>query len=348
MPRALIRRGAGRLTTRLAALLPALLVLGGCATAEPAPPGGRYSFGLWGDMPYHRFGDEARLPAVLASLNRADLAFTIHIGDIKDGGSKCVDAVYTDALRMFGQLQRPAVYLPGDNEWTDCHRLSNGGFDALERLAHLRRVMYPSLDSLGQQPMALEHQGGLGQPYVENLRFSLGPVLYVGLNVPGSNNNLVLDERECSDRSARRAPQCEAANAEQRERDDANLAWLQQSFDLARERGLRGIAIAFQADPGFDLAETEGVDESQAPGYRGYRRLMAGIARLTADFDGQVLLLHGDTHVFKHDQPLHGPTRLLPNFSRVETFGSPLLHWVRITVDPGSAALFQVEPVIVP
>jgi len=35
------------------------------------------------------------------------------------------------------------------------------------------------------------------------------------------------------------------------------------------------------------------------------------------------------------------------NAQRLQTFGSPSLHWVKVTVDPASANLFQIEPVIV-
>jgi hypothetical protein len=35
------------------------------------------------------------------------------------------------------------------------------------------------------------------------------------------------------------------------------------------------------------------------------------------------------------------------NFTRVETFGPPDMHWVRATVDPSDPNLFQFEPVVV-
>lgn len=344
---------------RLAALAAPLLLAGltGCAgmverdarhQARHHAAEGVYHFGLWGDMPYAKAGDGPKLPAVLASINRADLAFSIYDGDIKDGSSQCSDSVYTEALAMFGQMQRPVVYIPGDNEWTDCHRLNNGGMDALERLAHLRKVMYPTLASLGQVTMPLEHQGkATSEPYVENVRFSHGPVLFVGLNVPGSNNNLVLNAKECSSKSARKQAQCDAANAEFLERDTANVAWLEQSFQQAKASKARGVVVVVQGDPGFDLPETEDLDESTLPGVSGYRNFMAQLARQTAAFPGEVLFVHGDTHAFKVDKPLHRPGDMLTNFTRVETFGSPNLHWVQVTVDPQAAQLFTVRPVIV-
>ncbi|MEY2685978.1 MAG: hypothetical protein RL375_176, partial [Pseudomonadota bacterium] len=105
--------------------------------------------------------------------------------------------------------------------------------------------------------------------------------------------------------------------------------------------------IVFQGDPGFDLPETEDADESKAPEVSGYRNFMTQVEQQTADFAGQVLLVHGDTHFFKLDKPLHSPTRVLPNFTRLQTFGSPNLHWVKVTVNPAAEQLFVIEPVIV-
>ncbi|OYU46842.1 MAG: hypothetical protein CFE44_00075 [Burkholderiales bacterium PBB4] len=324
--------------------------LAACASLEaPLAPAATqsFSFGLWGDMPYKKAGDDAKLPAVLKSINASNIAFSIYDGDIKDGSSKCTDDIYTDALAMFNSMRKPVVYIPGDNEWTDCHRLNNGGFDALERLSHLRRVMFPTAASLGQTTLALEHQGKLGEKMVENVRFSYGPVLFAGFNIPGSNNNVILNAKECSNKSARTPAQCDASNAEYLERDAANLAWLEQSFAIAKARGARGVVIAFQADPGFDLPETEDVDESLQPQYSGYRNFMAQVVKHTEGFAGEVLLVHGDTHFFKVDKPLYSPSKVLANLTRLQTFGSPILHWVKVTVDPTADALFQIQPVMV-
>ena len=327
----------------------ALVAIPLCACTTMAPvPGATYSFGLWGDMPYKKAGDDPKLPAVLQSINQSDIAFSIYDGDIKDGSSKCTNDVYTDALAMFGSMVKPVVYIPGDNEWTDCHRTNNGGYDGLERLAHLRKVMYPSMHSLGQTQMPLEHQGNAaGDKYVENVRFSRGPVVFAGFNIPGSNNNVILSAKECTNKSARNAAQCDASNAEYLERDAANGVWLEQTFQAARAQNAKGVVVVFQADPGFDLPETEEDDESLQPQFSGYRNFMARLVKQTEQFNGQVMLVHGDTHFFKMDKPLYSPTKLLPNLTRVQTFGSPSLHWVKVTVDPASEALFQVQPVIV-
>ena len=319
-------------------------VLSLCAVAAQAQS---FSFGLWGDMPYKKAGDEARMPALLRSINASDIAFSIYDGDIKDGSSPCSDDVYTQALQMFAQMSKPVVYVPGDNEWTDCHRKNNDGYDPLERLDHLRKVMVPGTRSLGQRQMELARQGRLGEKFVENTRFNHRGIEFVTLNVPGSNNNLVLDEKDCSHKSVRTASQCEAANAEHAERDAANIAWLREGFAKASASKARGIVVVMQADPGFDLPETEQIDESRAPGVSGYRRFVEALVAETERFAGQVLLVHGDTHFFKVDKPLYSPTRLLPNLTRVQTFGSPSIHWVRVVVEPGTQHVFNIQPVIV-
>lgn len=327
-------------------LLAMPLLLGACAPLKPVEQAG-FSFGLWGDMPYKKAGDDPKLPAVLQSINQSDIAFSIYDGDIKDGSSKCTDDVYVDALKMFGSMVKPVVYVPGDNEWTDCHRLNNGGYDALERLTHLRRTLFATPGSLGQSRMPLEHQGRPGEKFAENTRFSRGGVVFVGINMPGSNNNKILSDKDCQSKSARTLEQCAASNVEYLERDAANVAWLATAFAAARADNALGVVVTVQGDPGFDLPETEDLDESTAPAVSGYRNFIAALVKQTEQFKGQVLFVHGDTHFFKLDKPLYSPSKLLPNLTRLQTFGSPSLHWVRVKVDPTTVHVFEIQPVIV-
>ena len=172
--------------------------------------------------------------------------------------------------------------------------------------------------------------------------------MVVGINQPGSNNNLVLDEKDCTNKSARTLAQCEAGNKEYQERDAANIAWLSEAFAAAKAQAAIGVVVVTQGDPGFDLPETESVDESTHAGVSGYRNFMKALTLQTEQFKGQVLFVHGDTHFFKVDKPLYSPTRLLPNLTRLQTFGSPSLHWVRVDVDPARPQVFGFEAVIVP
>ena len=66
-------------------------------------------------------------------------------------------------------------------------------------------------------------------------------------------------------------------------------------------------------------------------------------------FDKPVAFLHGDTHLFRIDKPLYSKTTNRPfeNFTRLETFGDPDTHWMRITIDPADAQLFRFDAQIV-
>ena len=306
-----------------------------------------YTLGIWGDMPYAKAEDQPKIPALLDDMNASDIAFSIYDGDIKDGSSKCTDDVYDAAKTMFNALKKPTVYVPGDNEWTDCHRTNNGGYDNLERLSYIRKVMFETADSFGAEKMALEHQGKIGEKFVENTRFVKGPAMFVGLNVPGSNNNKVNSDEECTKKSARTLEQCAADNAEYVERDKANIEWLKASFAAAKTAGLKGVMLVVQGDVGFDIPETEDTDESRLPNKDGYAAFIDAVYNETLNFPGQVAFIHGDTHFLKMDKPLKDATHMLPNFTRVQTFGSPNVHWVKVTVDGNSRDVFTFSPMIV-
>jgi len=122
--------------------------------------GGRaaYAIGLWGDLPYSDVQAMIGVPNLIADMNRHDLAFSVHDGDLKAGNGTpgsatptiCSDALYEQALGFFNALDAPAMLTPGDNDWTDCDRPSNGGFASLERLDHERRLFFATPFSLGR------------------------------------------------------------------------------------------------------------------------------------------------------------------------------------------------------
>jgi len=316
-------------------------------TLAPAFAQDTFSIGLWGDMPYAKADDTPHIPALIADMNAADIAFSIYDGDIKDGSSECTDAVFTDAIAMFDTLKKPVIYVPGDNEWTDCHRVNNGGHDNLERLDHLRKTLFAAPETFGQDQMLVEHQAAPGAKFSENTRHVQGGAMFVGLNVPGSNNNKVSDDAACTKKSARTPEQCAADNAEYAERDAANIDWLKASFAKAKADGIKGIMIVVQGDVGFDIPETEDDSEARLAGLDGYAAFLDAMIAETSAFAGQVVLAHGDTHFFKIDKPLPDATHMLTNFTRVQTFGSPNIHWIKVNVDAASRNVFSFHPMIV-
>jgi hypothetical protein len=46
---------------------------------------GAYAIGLWGDLPYSPTQATVGVPKLIASMNRQNLAFTVHDGDLKAG-----------------------------------------------------------------------------------------------------------------------------------------------------------------------------------------------------------------------------------------------------------------------
>jgi hypothetical protein len=331
----------------------AAIYVGVAQGAGPASPGvGRgpetYTVGLFGDMPYNTLG-RSQYPNLLADINSAGVAFSVFDGDLKAGGDgACTDSLYTTSLSNFNRLERPLVWLPGDNDWTDCwgrYGPGTGDADPIERLNHERQLFASSDQSLGKKTLTLTREssesGAYGQ-YSENVRWTYGPVVFVGLNVQGSNDNYPYAgvDGETRDQS-----EIDRQRAEESARKAANIHWLNESFDYAKQIGAKGVMVIWQADPNFNneqhLADTRSWDA-----YAGY---VDALRNDTIGFAGQVALVHGDSHYFKMDKPLNGPSGgVLANFTRVETFGARNTHWVSATIDPNDPNLFVFEPRIVP
>jgi hypothetical protein len=213
----------------------------------------------------------------------------------------------------------PFIFVPGDNEWTDCNRVSNGAYDPLERLAKLRSLFWQRPDSLGRKTIPLERQ----PVPIRNTRFRLGPVLFVTLNLPGGGQQL---------RAGRTKP-ARVQDAQSR----SCCAWLKDSFALARREKLAGIVLLFQANPGFKHF----CPRLAAPRLREF---LETLRHETLAFPGQVVAVHGDTHISRIDHPLRDATgNRVANFTRVETFGYPLMGWTRGIIDTDSPALFRFE-----
>ena len=97
-----------------------------------------FAFALTGDMPYGTIRETpfARLVAEINGDNAVD--FVMHAGDIKAGNERCDDTLIRHRFDLYQAFHSPFVYTPGDNEWTDCHRVNNGQYNPLERLDFLR------------------------------------------------------------------------------------------------------------------------------------------------------------------------------------------------------------------
>lgn len=310
---------------------------------------------LWGDEFYSDDPAEktAAIDQTIASMNQHQVDFTLFAGDTKNGHSLCTDkAIGQDVIDIFNRLDAPTLYSLGDNEWTDCHRTSNGSYDPLERLGFLRQAFFNKPTTQGRKPIPVERQGEFGDAYSENSRFVKNHVEFVALHIPGSNNNLVATDKQCTKKSDRTASDCAAATAEYQARNIRNLDWLRKAFQSARENHYAGIVVVIQADVYFPFELSDGGYQEQFlpqldPAANGYADFVHALIAETHNYAGQVVLVHGDSHYFKIDKAMYDDDgRLTANFTRVEVFGSEDNSWIEMTVDPTTRHVFSFQPVV--
>jgi len=312
-----------------------------------------FQFGLIGDTGYTTEDIEG-VKGLLASINGADLAFVVHVGDFENDGRAytrnpsagpmpCTDESFRAVYDSFQSVKHPFILTPGDNDWTDCHGVQARKFDPLELLAKVRTMFFPEGRSLGQRTIPVISQAADSQygKFRENLRWSMGGVTFVTLHIVGSNDNFG------------RTPEMDA---EHHERKAANIVWLRKAFSEAKASNSRGLALLTQANPNFEnywpigqkntylrmIPGTRAPEMAEETGYAEYIKILA---EEMESYTRPTVFLHGDTHRFRVDQPLFSAknNRRFENFTRVETFGSPDMHWVRVTVDPADTQVFSFK-----
>ena len=267
-----------------------------------------FTFAAIGDVPY---GPHEEFAALVDKINTRSLAFTIHVGDIKSGSTVCSDETFLSVRQLFDRFDRALIYTPGDNEWTDCHRVNNGRYDPLERLEKIRQLFFASNESLGKQRLPLQTQSSQKSftPFVENRRWSQGKVRFATLHLVGSNNNLQPGLPSSSEFAAR---------------EHANIAWLRETFAEAKANKDDAVVLAMQADTFFG-------EPRKGSGFVSWN---AALAQEIAAWGKPVLLIQGDTHQYLIDNPLKDPS------------GKPLRQLVRVVV-PGEreadAVLIDVD-----
>ncbi len=296
-----------------------------CGLPPPdAVPPNSFAFGVFGDGPY-RGWEEGRFKRLIEDVNRADLQWLLHVGDIL--WFPCSDEAFEERLVSLNSVGHPVIYTPGDNEWTDCHEQIAGRYDPLERLAAIRRIFFsdPST-SLGSRSMELRSQAedSTYAEFVENARWTFGGFVFATIHLVGADNGL----KAFAGRTA-------ANDREVERRTQAAIAWLDEVFRVAEEASAKGVVLTLHGNPGLDRLEPR----------RGYERFVSRLEAHVTAVPIQVLLIHGDTHEQRVDQPLKDEAgRVYQNFTRLETFGSPDIGWVRVVVDTVAGRITQYEP----
>ncbi len=326
----------------------------GNAVVQSATP---LDIAVIGDTPY---GSAAitLFPAMVSAIN-ADpkVREVVHVGDFKSGSEQCSDARFQISADLFNTFTDPFVYAIGDNEWTDCHRANNGGYNPLDRLAKVRELFYPVPGQvLGGRGKTVEAQAG----YPENQLWVESRVTFSVSHILGSNNGLDtwFGDRKVNGVSVpETAAEGASRVAEVTARQAANIAWLDHTFAVAKAQGSVGIVLFYQADlwhPG---------DRAGGASFTAHQSWVQRLSDLAATFDGRILLVGGDSHDYRVDAGVpwmaayygvtapQNVTQLIVDRS-IESpatdAGTPsVIEWVRLHIDPRSPAVFSWEQVIV-
>ncbi|RDK05015.1 hypothetical protein [Cupriavidus lacunae] len=330
------------------------------ASADSSDSGRPITVAVFGDWPYNQnLLDNKSL--LIDSVN-ADpaVSLVIHVGDIHSGSMPCTSAGILPPITTsnpgwnqgiyaaFQQFKAPMIYTPGDNEWTDCHKSKEASAgDPLKELTSLRSLFFArpghslGLADKGVISQALSYNTAYptDAKFVENVIWEDSHVVFVTLNVPGSNNDTLPWTGTFSNPGAQ--------GQELVERNGANQRWLQAAFSRAEANHARGVVIALQADMWDPAALAVGGD-----GLSAYTPFVRQLADLSIRFQRPVLLLNGDSHLYGADRPLANPasatgtihgTPAVPNLTRITVQGSTNTpaEWLRLTIDQSNPNLFS-------
>jgi len=266
-------------------------------------------------------GDPRQLeatPAFIEAVNNdRKVSLVVHVGDIHSGSGYCTLAYNQRVLDLWSDYKDPLVYMPGDNEWTDCQKSKEGGGvknsageyvdyatgHPVANLSLVRSMFFPQAgETLGRHKREVTSQAQAFDPahpsdaeYVENVYFMQSQVLFVTMNIPGGSNN---DDDLWSAGAfgaTKSAPQIQEAA----QRTAADLRWLETAFAVAKDRGAKAVVIVSQSDM-WDLDGTGPALTHIA----NYEPFIAKTAALTKDFGKAVLMINGDSHHYRSGNPL--------------------------------------------
>lgn len=351
-----------------ARLFPTMLLAAFVAAGAPASAdedrhehrhGNRTTIAVFGDWPYSKtLFDNAQV--LIDSVNSdAEIGLVMHLGDIHAGGAPCTSAGILPPIStadpgwnqsvyaLFQKFEKPFVYTPGDNEWTDCHRkktLESG--DPLKELSSLRSLFFARPGrTLGLNDREVYSQAKHFDPsfpsdaqFVENVMWKDATTVFATVNMPGSNN----DGLPWSSFENGVAHATEIA-----ERTAAAIRWIQAAFTLAAREHAAAVVIGLQADMWDKFAAAPGGD-----GLDRYTPFVQELASQSRRFGRPVLLLNGDSHIFGADQPLADPdsatgkihnTPPVPNLTRVTVQGatSKPAEWLKLSIDTRKPQVFS-------
>jgi hypothetical protein len=314
----------------------------------------KLTIAVFGDWPYSQnLLDKAHLLSDSVNADH-DVDLVIHVGDIHSGSMPCTSAGIMPPIATsnpgwnqavfheFQQFNAPVVYVPGDNEWSDCHKTKElKAGDPLKELASVRSLFFAKPGkTLGMTEKSVFSQAKYFDPaypddaqFVENVMWSDKKVMFVTFNIPGGSNNDTSPWTNGFDNPTGQAQEVATRAA-------ANIRWLKAAFKYADRTNAKALVIALQAD----LWDPEAIALGGA-GLDQYKPFVQELATQANLFYRPVLLLNGDTHLFQVDRPLANPnsttgqiynTPAVRNLLRIVVQGStnPPAQWLRLTIRP--------------
>ena len=288
-----------------------------------------FEFAMIGDYPYFP-RDYAGMPHLLDDLRaEPDLAWILHLGDLHNPrNTECTEALFRERREWFIGLGKPFVFTPGDNDWADCVG------DQAAFITTVRDVFFPvpgRVDGPGAFDVRTQSEAGEYPELVENVLWQRGGVVFATMHMIGSATFSFADP----------------VREERTRLIEAGEAWLDEVFRVAKESNARGVFFATQVSPWPESGNLQRLEVlypemlNQAPSFANFKAKLVAHAR---DFGRPVVMAHGDTHVFRIDKPLHDDhLETIQNFTRVEVFGSPQGHWVRVRIDPDRNEVFSFQ-----
>jgi hypothetical protein len=315
------------------------VALAGNGTPINSGSANELTFAAYGDTPYSPAlqADQPRLIDSINSDPKVDLV--LHVGDTHSGSMLCDPGFNDLTFGWFQSFKDPLIYTPGDNEWTDCHRPAEGNHNPLVELASIRDQFFPTHGvTLGGRKKQVLYQS---DAIPENVMWEQSQTVFVDISLPGSNNDLAAWGAPYNTAELK-AAQAQEVNA----RTTADLAWLDEAFAQAATDDAEGVVIFEQADMWDPTAVLTGYTQPvPAAGNLPATSdsVIGTLTKLAQALGKPVLLIEGDSHNFKVDNPIPEA----PNVQRVVVQGGAdnPIAWLKVTVAPRGPQLFTLENV---
>lgn len=306
--------------------------LSGCSVMNNSVDSGSsaaFTIGVIGDTPYGTSPTDVKQfhahPKFIAALNEdPDVSLVAHVGDIHSGKQYCTQAYDQSIAEQWSAFKRPLVYTPGDNEWSDCHKAKEGGGsfnkstgvidyvldatgkpvdyakgDPIANLDLIRAIFFAKPGETLGVPMPVHTQAQEFNPahpadkaFVENVWWEKSGVLFVAVNIPGGSNNGTDPWYGAPEMSPEQTLEVSTRTA-------ATLRWIDAAFDRATTKGHIAMVILTQADM-WDVDDAA----TGAAHLSGFKRYIDKIAQGAKAYGMPVLMLAGDSHTYRSDNPL--------------------------------------------